>query len=362
MSTSNIYTEKNINIENTTIPQVIEQIKELALPKANITKEEILENIGQIMNNTIIGETYEYQEEDFSILIYPTDSSLLTNKTHIDFIECESVLKSHYNLSNESIITFFQMEISNKNSHSLINQVEYQVYDEQKRQLDLSLCNNTNIKIFYGIKNNSDLDMSILNSFKDSGVNVFNISDEFFNDVCYPYSEGGNDLILEDRVKEIYQNFTLCEEGCSYDSIDIYNMLISCQCNVKENMTTIVTEIKEEAAEKISSLNFEIVKCYNLVISFEGKTKNIGFWFLSIFFVVYILSMIIYFYNGIKPVKDYVFNEMVKFGYMEINNKVEINQKEELIKKINKKIKIKKIQILIFLQKKKKRQRKKFLF
>ena len=152
-----------------------EQIKELSLQKANITKEEILENIEQIMNNTVIGETYEYQEEDFTILIYPTDSELLTNKTHIDFIECESVLKSHYNLSNDSIITFFQMEISNKNSRSLINQVEYQVYDEQKRQLDLSLCNNTNIKIFYGIKNNSDLDMSVLNSFMDSGVNVIYI-------------------------------------------------------------------------------------------------------------------------------------------------------------------------------------------
>ena len=331
----------------------------MSLPKANITKEEILENIGQIMNNTVIGETYEYQEEDFSILIYPTDSSLLTNKTHIDFVECESVLKSHYNLSNDSIITFFQMEISNKNSRSLTNQVEYQVYDEQKRQLDLSLCNNTNIKIFYGIKNNSDLDMSILNSFKDSGVNVFNISDEFFNDVCYPYSEDGNDLILEDRVKEIYQNFTLCEEGCSYDSIDIYYMLISCQCNVKENMTTIVTEIQEEAADKISSLNFEIVKCYNLVFSFEGKTKNIGFWFLSIFFVVYILSMIIYFYNGIKPVKDYVFNEMVKFGYIEINNKVEINQKEELIKKINKKNKDKENTDINFPPKKEKKAKKK---
>jgi hypothetical protein len=136
-------------------------------------------------------------------------------------------------------------------------------------------------------------------------------------------------------------------------------MLISCQCNVKENMTTIVTEIQEEAADKISSLNFEIVKCYNLVFSFEGKTKNIGFWFLSIFFVVYILSMIIYFYNGIKPVKDYVFNEMVKFGYMEINNKVEINQKEELIKKINKKNKDKENTDINFPPKKEKKAKKK---
>ena len=95
------------------------------------------------------------------------------------------------------------MELSNPNKQSLINQVEYQVYDEYKNILDLSVCNNFNIKIFHGIKANSGLDMSILNSFKDTDINVFNISDEFFNDVCYPYSENGNDLILEDRIKDI---------------------------------------------------------------------------------------------------------------------------------------------------------------
>ena len=60
------------------------------------------------------------------------------------------------------------MELSNPNKQSLINQVEYQVYDENKNILDLSVCNNFNIKIFHGIKANSGLDMSILNSFKRS--------------------------------------------------------------------------------------------------------------------------------------------------------------------------------------------------
>ena len=110
---------------------------------------------------------------------------MLTNKTHIDFEECESTLKSYYNLSNQSTLTFFQMEIISKNEHSLINQVKYQVYDEQKNKLDLSKCNNSNIKIYYGIKSNSSLDISVINSFKDTRVNVFNISDEFFNEVCY---------------------------------------------------------------------------------------------------------------------------------------------------------------------------------
>ena len=325
----------NSFIAHTNYHKIDEKIKELNLPKPNITKEEILENIKDIMQNTIIGETYEYQNNDFSILIYPTDSLLLTNKTHIDFFECESILKRCHNLSNQSIITFFQMEITNKNEHSLINQVEYQVFDEQKNPLNLSFCNNSNIKIFYGIKKDSNLDISIVDSFKDSGINIFNLSDEFFNDVCYSYTDNGNDLILEDRIKDIYQNFTLCEESCTFNDIDIYNMLISCQCVVKENITTVIKEIKEEAVEKITSLNFEIVKCYNLVFSLNGKMKNIGFWILSIFFIIYIIFFIKYIINGIKPVKNYIFNEMTKFGYIDSNK----DKKPKKLKEKNTKIK-----------------------
>ena len=266
-----------------------ENPEKIKLLNVSISKEEILENINNIMKEIVIGETYEHQNDNFSILIYPSSSKLLANKTHLDFEECGSTLRTHYNLSNKSELTFFQMEISNNNKHSLINQVEYQVYDEQKNQLELSICNDSNIKIFYGIKKNSNLDISMVNSFKDSEVDIFNINDKFFNDVCYPYSEDGNDLILEDRIKEIYQNFTLCEKGCTFNNIDILNMLISCTCNIKENMTTIIKEIKEEAIGKITSLNFEIIRCYNLVLSMKGKMKNYGFWILSLFFLFYIL-------------------------------------------------------------------------
>ena len=133
--------------------------------------------------------------------------------------------------------------------------------------------------------------------------------------------KNGNDLILEDRIKDIYQNFTLCEEGCTYEDIDIYKMLISCQCNIKENMTTEIKEINDEkTAEKISSLNFEIIKCYNLAFSFKGKIKNYGFWILSIFVLLYIICLIKYCCSGITPLKDYIFNEMTKFGYINKNS------------------------------------------
>ena len=94
-------------------------------------------------------------------------------------------------------------------------------------------------------------------------------------------------------------------------------MLISCQCNIKENITTEIKEINDEkVVEKITSLNFEIIKCYNLAFSFKGKMKNYGFWIFSVFFLFYFIFLISFSCNGIRPIKDYIFNEMTKFGYM----------------------------------------------
>ena len=236
-----VYSDEEIMTNSSEIN--INEIKHLELSG---TIEEIMKNIQTIINdNVIIGETYQYQCDNYSILIYPINSKLLEKKTHIESFGC---------LSDESKITFFQMEILNNNDKSLVNQVEYQAFDEGKNRIDLSQCKDSNIKISYGIKNNSNLDISVVKSFKDSGINIFNISDKFFNDICYSYSENGNDLILEDRLKDIFQDFILCEEGCNYNNIDTDNMLISCQCNIKENITTKIKEINDEKVlEKIST-------------------------------------------------------------------------------------------------------------
>ena len=72
----------------------------------------------------------------------------------------------------------------------------------------------------YKLKDNVNLDFTKIKEFKEKGVDIFNINDKFFNDICNPYSESNNDMILSDRVNYIYQNYTLCEEGCTYDNYD----------------------------------------------------------------------------------------------------------------------------------------------
>ena len=41
----------------------------------------------------------------------------------------------------------------------------------------------------------------------------------FFNDICFPYSINGKDLILEDRRNKIYQKINI-QNNCNYYKIN----------------------------------------------------------------------------------------------------------------------------------------------
>ena len=320
--TNKIDDEKEKNIEKITTKE---------------SKEEILNNIPNFIKDKEIGKNYQIIGDDFSIIIKPTNSTAFQDSTHVDFAECEKILREHYNISNSSIITFFQLELSNNNDKALYNQIKYFTYDDKKQELDLSLCENIETKIHYMIKDNSTLDKSLINNFKNLGVDIFNIKDEFFTDLCYAYSDSNNDMILEDRIKYLYQNYSLCEEGCKYNNIDINEMSITCDCPIQGNFSSITTPLIFNQADGGSLLdsNIGVVKCYNLVFSFKNKFSNIGF----IIFTILILSYSIFFgvliKKGIKPIINFVFNEMKKYGYL--NKKDEkIIEENEGIKNIQK--------------------------
>ena len=298
--------------------------REINQIKVNATKENLIDKISDIIDEIEIGKIYEKKDDDFSIYIYPTNYSHSLSNTHVNFSECEKVLRNHYKIPDSSIMTFLQIELKNDDSNSLINQVEYQAYDGTKKLLDLSLCDDVNINVIYSIKNNTLANFSSASKFKENGIDIFNLNDSFFNDICEPYSESDNDLILEDRIKDIYQNYSLCEEGCTYDKIDFENMTISCECKVKDNISTIINEISYESV-KGSSTNFEVIKCYNLVFSLKNKFNNIGFWILGILILAHIPLLLYYYFKGINSIKDYIIEEMKKYGYIKVKKTVNAN-------------------------------------
>ena len=102
-------------------------------------------------------------------------------------------------------------------------------------ELDLSLCEEVETQIHYAIKDDSKLDISSISDFQQLGIDILNIKDKFFSDLCYSYSDSNNDMTIEDRIKYLYQNYSLCEEGCTYNNIDIENMNIACTCKMQGN-------------------------------------------------------------------------------------------------------------------------------
>ena len=153
---------------------------ELLLNITNIKKDELLLNMEYIFQNKEPGKTYKIKGDDYIIIIKPSNSTMEPNSTYIKFTECESILREHYNISDSSFITLLQIELYNDNSNSLINQVEYQAYGENFTKLNLNLCKDANIHIFYAIKDDILLDIEKINSLKNLGFDIFNINDSFF--------------------------------------------------------------------------------------------------------------------------------------------------------------------------------------
>ena len=291
-----------------------------------------MNELSKILKDIDIEKNHKIKGKDFTLLIYPiANSSSLDYTTHVDFSQCEEILRSSKNLSSSDILTILQLEINNTNDKSLINKVEYQVYYNGNLSLDLSLCNDKNIKMFYAIKDNNLIDINSVADFQKSGIDIFNINDSFFIDICYSYSDSNNDLVLEDRIKDIYLNYTLCEEGCTYIEFNVENKLISCDCKVKTNISTDELSLNLLQYDDIDiDSNFGIIKCYNLVFSLKGKLKNIGFWIFLLLTIGFSFLLIIYLIKGFNSVKNYIINEMVKNGYIKnIKNNKKKNKKNK---------------------------------
>ena len=291
-------------------------VGEILYGKINATKEYIEVEIDKIINLIEIGQKYKIEGEDYNITISPIDDINYFN-TYINFLECEDILRKKYNLSDEEILTIIQIEIDKMKENSLTNQVEYAVYDEERNKLNLSFCEDIEIKINYYIKNNSLLNISKISHYSNLGIDILNIKHSFFNDICYPFSNTNSDLILKDRVTDIYQNFSLCDNNCDYDKIDIQNMTIACTCSVKTEINIKVEPpvFGEIVKDTFKDSNFGVIKCSQLVFSFKNKSHNIGFIILSIYIIINILLFTYYFIRGIRSIKIFIFKEIEKYNF-----------------------------------------------
>ena len=278
---------------------------------------EIMNNLDELMEGTDPETSYVISGGGYTAIIKDINEYIEDSTVNIDFSKCEEKLR--LNLPENIKLRILQLNIEKEDENSLTDQVEYKVYDEAGNSIDLTVCNDVEIKIEYEITDTSAIDLGLISKFSDLGVDVFNIKDEFFNDICKPYSDDGSnsDMILSDRVSDIYQNVSLCGDDCEYVSFDLEKLSVNCNCKVKQEASG--EPEKGNFASSITSAfldsNFGVIKCYKLVFSLKGKLKNAGFWIFVIFIIFEIVIYIYYCYTGILPIKKYIEKEMKENGY-----------------------------------------------
>ena len=285
----------------------------------------VIKNLQKIINNIEIGKQHIFYLSDYStVKISPINNQIQEGSIITNFSECEKILRKKYSLSSNDILTLFQIEFYINNEYFLrtvINQVEYAIFDDKKNMLDLNLCKNLNFTIEYNITQNYLLDFNKINYYLKNSIDIFDINSEFFTEICYSYSENGTDIILADRISYIFQNLTICEKNCDYKKIDIENLRIICECEIKTNITSEYREINfANAPQNMNYSHFHIIYCPSFVFDIKNIKSNIGFYIFLILLISNITTIILYCMFDFKSLKSFIFSEMNKNNYLISDN------------------------------------------
>ena len=352
---------------STTIISTIPEIKEIiSIPESTISKlitEEITCSFDNIIKGNCKGEVNDEMAQDIYLYIKnhllnstikednllvktPSTTFQLTtvdyqknnnlNISMIDLGECENRLRTEYNISKEKDLIIFKIDI--KESNKSLTYVQYEIYHpETFQQLKLDYCENLLINIT--VPSNLDSETILLyQSLNNNGYNLFNSNDEFYTDICTPYTSTNNtDILLIDRKNDIYNkyaNITICQENCNLESYNEISNTVSCFCNPQSNETKIDLNIDKKFSLKtmrdtfynyLNNSNFRVLKCYKVAFDLTTIIQNIGRIIMTIILIIFIILFVLFLIKGNNKISLYL-KEI-------LNNKMKENQKNKKGKK-----------------------------
>ena len=273
--------------------------------------------------------------DDFNALFFSSNDmnikvQLDSGISAIYLDNCNDVIKNHYNISSEEdLIVLIIESINNKsrdinNSFNLGKSIQVKLYDNSGRQLDLSVCKE-DIKVLMNLEGVKELDIETSKKYAKQGIDVFNASDNFFNDLCHKYDNLDEmDIIIDDRRKDIYQNVTFCQDGCFYDGVDYDLMAANCLChstslqngdnvdvdndNKQEKEVLNFKTITKSFISNLLDFNIEVIFCYNLVFDTKILFKNIGFYCMISLNFLQIIFLIVFLIKKLKPIETFMHN------------------------------------------------------
>ena len=311
--------EKDIyQIDLVTNDEIHQLIKGSILDKYNISNEEDIVYPG--------GDNFFFQmtntKKELEILEGKNTNNNNTNKfSVIDLEQCESLLKSHYQINDSIPLILLKYErISNISSE---RSIQYEVYEPyNKTKLNLSVCEigRININIYIPVVLSVQT-QNLYNQLKEMGYDLFDINSPFYNDICIPYeSEGGTDVLLKDRIDSYFYNEdTSCQSNCKFSNYSFESQYLKCECNMKNSEINANNakafnpkSLYQSFYDVLKFSNYKILKCTNLALSIKSFTlANKGSILSLVYFFIHFIFLIAYFIKGINQLKI-EFSKLIK--------------------------------------------------
>ena len=258
-------------------------------------------------------------------------NNLNSDITTIDLGECEELLRKENNLSNSDKIYIKMLEVSQEEMR--VPKVEYDIYTKLNgknlTKLSLDSCQNTKISLSITINNVDNID-------------TLNISSGYYNDLCYTATtENGTDITLEDRKNE-YPSKAACQDGCDFANYNKTLKKAKCICHPKESSESF-KDMKIDKNKLLKNfknikniINVGILKCYKVLFTKKGISKNFGFYIFDIIIIFHAIILILFYNKKLKllidKIKSLIF--ALKFLKLKKGDEKEIKDKKENEEKI----------------------------
>ena len=244
-----------------------------------MNKDEMFTSIDNEVTK-IIGTPLSIKGEDYILDVYLTNKTLeYSIASKIDLSQCLQILRENtYTLDTQFIIAKFDLPRENA-----ISQAKYKIYTTDGALVNITQCSEVKLPMVFPLPEIPTLNITFAQEMSaENGIDVFNTEDPFFNDICFPFAmENNTDITLADRRKYVYQNVSLCDEGCTYNGYDSVTSMINCSCPMETDFDSPEKEAETPLFEgMLASTNIIIGKCYMLLGDIDNYIHNIGFWFL----------------------------------------------------------------------------------
>ena len=249
-----------------------------------------------------------YNQDKSNSNIRNLDEEKTFNLPIIDFQDCYDKVKNLTNITGDLIIALYE---NYKNSNPFTTYSFYHPKTGEKLNGE-EICKDLKITVKKNVQNNLGKNAEEKLFFIGQNINIYNISDPFYTDICFHIeSPSKRDITLKDRLLEYYPNITLCDPGCENKGIDATKEFAICECKFNDIINNkflsdnnLIGDSINDAIDIITNMNLEVLKCFKN--SFKYFKKSIGGILIIVEIGLCIPLTIIFFLIDLNKVKKYI--------------------------------------------------------